>query len=153
VSQTASVSFYHHGFYELSLDDLYDILKIRSLVFNHQQRLIDVSKGECIEIDDQDKVCTHIVGRFPDNQIAVTARLFTNNTPLRLGRLAVHPDFQKHGIGTQLMNYLDSIIESKSIEMNAQSYLINWYSELGWIVSGSEFLECGMKHIRMVKNF
>ena len=83
------------------MDDLYDILKIRSLVFNHQQRLIDVSKGECMEIDDQDQICTHLIGRLSDNQIAVTARLFTNKTPLRLGRLAVNPNFQKHGIGTQ----------------------------------------------------
>ena len=152
MTQNLSVSFYHNKFHDLSLDDLYDILKIRSLVFNHQQRLIDVSKGECIEIDDQDQLCTHLIGRLSDNQIAVTARLFTNNAPLRLGRLAVNPTLQKHGIGTQLMNYLDTIIESKPIEMNAQSYLIDWDSKLGWVVSGSEFIECGMKHIRMVKN-
>ena len=152
MTQNLSVSFYHNKFHDLSLDDLYDILKIRSLVFNHQQRLIDVSKGECIEIDDQDQLCTHLIGRLSDNQIAVTARLFTNNAPLRLGRLAVNPTLQKHGIGTQLMNYLDTIIESKPIEMNAQSYLIDWYSKLGWVVSGSEFIECGIKHVRMIKN-
>ena len=84
MSQNVSVIFYHNKFHNLSLDDLYDILKIRSLVFNHQQRLIDVSKGECMEIDDQDQICTHLIGRLSDNQIAVTARLFTNKTPLRL---------------------------------------------------------------------
>ena len=152
MTQNLSVSFYHNKFHDLSLDDLYDILKIRSLVFNHQQRLIDVSKGECIEIDDQDQLCTHLIGRLSDNQIAVTARLFTNNAPLRLGRLAVNPTLQKHGIGTQLMNYLDTIIKSKPIEMNAQSYLIDWYSKFGWSVSGPEFIECGIKHVRMIKN-
>lgn len=151
-----SIRLSHYQFNDLSLIDLYDILKIRSLVFNHQQRLIDVSKGECVEIDGKDLSCIHIIGRLcdhHDNQIIATARLFDNQSPLQLGRLAVDPTFQKHGFGTKLLDYLDSIIHSKPIEMHAQSYLIDWYSKLGWSVSGPEFIECGIKHIRMVKNF
>ncbi len=147
-----SIKFSHHKFHDLSLDDLYYILRLRSLVFNHQQRLIDVSDGECIEIDGKDVSCTHIIGKLPDDQIVVTARLFDNCSPLKLGRFAVDPDFQKHGIGTNLLDYLDSIINSKPIEMNAQSYLVDWYSKFGWSVSGSEFIECGIKHMRMIKN-
>ena len=116
-----SIKFFHHKFHDLSLDDLYYILRLRSLVFNHQQRLVDVSDGECIEIDGRDVSCTHIIGKLPNNKIVTTARLFDNHSPLRLGRFAVDPDFQKHGIGTSLLDYLDSIIDSKPIEMNAQS--------------------------------
>lgn len=148
-----SVSFYHNDFYELSLDDLYDILRLRSLVFNHQQNVIQLSRGECVEIDGEDKKCSHIIGRDENGKIVATARLFDNNESFRLGRLAVHPELQKKGIGKLVMNYLDSIINSKPIDMHAQSYLIDWYSKLGWSVKGEEFMECGIKHIRMIKNF
>ncbi len=152
MNNQSSVSFSHYRFYDLSLVDLYGILRIRSLVFNHQQRLIDISDGKCIEIDGKDVSCTHIVGRLQDNQIVATARLFDHQSPLKLGRFAVDPDFQKHGFGTQLLDYLDSIIDSKPIEMDAQSYLIDWYSKFDWSVSGPEFIECGIKHVRMIKN-
>ena len=61
-------------------------------------------------------------------------------------------ELQKKGIGKLVMNYLDSIIDSKPIDMHAQSYLIDWYSKLGWSVKGEEFMECGIKHIIMTKN-
>ena len=152
MSQNASLSFYHNDFYELSLDDLYDILRLRSLVFNHQQNVIQLSGGECVEIDGEDKKCSHIIGRNEDREIIATARLFDNNESFRLGRLAVHPELQKKGVGKLVMNYLDSIINSKPIDMHAQSYLIDWYSKLGWSVKGEEFMECGIKHIIMTKN-
>ena len=152
MSQNASLSFYHNDFYELSLDDLYDILRLRSLVFNHQQNVIQLSGGECVEIDGEDKKCSHIIGRNEDREIIATARLFDNNESFSLGRLAVHPELQKKGVGKLVMNYLDSIINSKPIDMHAQSYLIDWYSKLGWSVKGEEFMECGIKHIIMTKN-
>ena len=152
MNNQSSVSFSHYRFDDLSIVDLYGILKIRSLVFNHQQRLIDISDGKCVEIDGKDVICTHIVGKLQDNQIVATARLFDHQSPLKLGRFAVDPDFQKHGFGSQLLDYLDSIIYLKPIEMDAQSYLIDWYSKFGWSVSGSEFIECGIKHVRMIKN-
>ena len=152
MNNQSSVSSSHYRFDDLSLVDLYSILKIRSLVFNHQQRLIDISDGKCIEIDGKDVFCTHIVGKLQDNQIVATARLFDHQSPLKLGRFAVDPDFQKHGFGTRLLDYLDSIIDLKPIEMDAQSYLIDWYSKFGWSVSGPEFIECGIKHVRMIKN-
>ena len=129
MNNQSSVSFSHYRFDDLSIVDLYGILKIRSLVFNHQQRLIDISDGKCVEIDGKDVFCTHIVGKLQDNQIVATARLFDHQSPLKLGRFAVDPDFQKHGFGSQLLDYLDSIIYSKPIEMDAQSYLIDWYSK------------------------
>lgn len=147
-----SAKFNHKKFYDLSIDDLYDILRLRSLVFNHQQNLIQVSGGKCVEIDGEDKKCSHIIGRRENGEIVATARLFDNNEPFKLGRLAVNPELQKSGIGKQVMNYLDSIIQSKSIEMHAQSYLINWYSKLGWSVKGEEFMECGIEHVIMTKN-
>ena len=152
MTSSSSIKFSHYQFAELSLNDLYSVLKLRSMVFNHQQRLIEISDGKCIEIDDKDSNCIHIIGKLPNQQIVATARLFDKQSPLKWGRFAVDPNHQKTGFGTQLLDYLDSIIDSKPIEMNAQSYLVDWYSKFGWSVSGSEFLECGIKHVRMIKN-
>ena len=152
MTSSSSIKFSHYQFAELSLNDLYSVLKLRSMVFNHQQRLIEISDGKCIEIDDKDSTCLHIIGKLPNQQIVATARLFDKQSPLKWGRFAVDPKHQKTGFGTQLLDYLDSIIDSKPIEMNAQSYLVDWYSKFGWSISGSEFLECGIKHVLIVKN-
>lgn len=148
----STIEFSNHRFDDLSLHDLYGILKLRSIVFNHQQRLVEISNGECIEIDDKDPYCIHIIGKLPNQQIVATARLFDKQSPLKWGRFAVDPNYQKNGFGTLLLDYLDSIIDSQPIEMDAQSYLINWYSKYGWSISGDEFIECGIKHVRMIKN-
>ena len=152
MTSPSSIEFSHYRFEDLSLNDLYGVLRLRSIVFNHQQRLVEVSDGKCIEIDDNDSYCIHIIGKLPNQKIVATARLFDKQSPLQWGRFAVDPNFQKHGVGTQLLEYLDSIINSKPIEMNAQSYLIDWYSKFGWSISGPEFIECGIKHVRMIKN-
>ena len=113
MTSSSSIEFSHYQFEDLSLNDLYSVLKLRSMVFNHQQRLIEISDGKCIEIDDKDSNCIHIIGKLPNQHIVATARLFDKQSPLKWGRFAVDPNHQKTGFGTQLLDYLDSIIDSK----------------------------------------
>ena len=40
---------------------------------------------------------------------------------------------------------------SFSIEMSAQSYLINFYTKFGFKVEGEEYLEDDIPHIKMIK--
>ena len=121
MTSSSSIDFSHYRFEDLSINDLYGALRLRNIVFNNQQRLVEVSDGKCIEIDDKDSNCIHIIGKLPNQQIVATARLFDKQSPLKWGRFAVDPNYQKNGFGTQLLDYLDSIINSKPIEMDAQS--------------------------------
>ena len=40
----------------------------------------------------------------------------------------------------------------KNIEISAQKYLKDFYTDLGYEFTGSEYLEDGIPHIRMIKH-
>ena len=100
MTSSSSIEFSHYQFEDLSLNDLYNVLKLRSMVFNHQQRLIEISDGKCIEIDDKDSNCIHIIGKLPNQQIVATARLFDKQSLQQSGeyQLIDPPPFRKIGL-------------------------------------------------------
>ena len=67
----------------------------------------------------------------------------------------VAKDQRKYGYGKQIMEASLAAIEKRfpntSIEISAQSYLIKFYTELGFERIGEEYLEDGIPHVRMCK--
>ena len=58
-----------------------------------------------------------------------------------------------YGVGKKIMNisidYIKQNIKAKSIEISAQKYLKKFYSNLGFIQEGDEYLEDNIPHLRM----
>lgn len=138
-------------FNQLTTQELYQILRLRSEVF--------VVEQDCVyqDVDNKDQKALHIIGT-KNGEIVAYTRIFKpgdyfNN--VSIGRVVVSQDQRKYGLGKQIMQAslaaIDQRFPNQPIEISAQSYLLKFYMELGFKVTGEEYLEDGIPHRRMLK--
>ncbi len=136
---------------QISKDDLFDVLALRTKVF--------VVEQDCPyqELDEYDKKAHHIFYKDKGTVVAVL-RLYVDamDDKLQIGRVAVDVDYRKYGIAKKMMHAcLDFIkvnFENQRVFLSAQTYLIDFYKALGFSIYGEEFLEDGIPHINMTKD-
>jgi ElaA protein len=137
------------NFQDLSNTEIYQILRLRSEVF--------VVEQECIyqDIDNKDKNAVHIFLK-EKNEIIAYSRVFKEKEYFEnpsIGRVVVANKRRMYGVGKKIMNisidYIKQNIKAKSIEISAQKYLKKFYSNLGFIQEGDEYLEDNIPHLRM----
>ena len=136
-------------FQDLSNTEIYQILRLRSEVF--------VVEQECIyqDIDNKDKNAVHIFLK-EKNEIIAYSRVFKEKEYFEnpsIGRVVVANKRRMYGVGKKIMNisidYIKQNIKAKSIEISAQKYLKKFYSNLGFVKQGEEYLEDNIPHVRM----
>lgn len=139
------------AFDELTTKELYQILRLRSAVF--------VVEQDCVyqDVDNRDQKALHVIGKKGGEIVAYT-RIFKPGDYFQnvsIGRVVVSQDQRKYGLGKQIMQASLAAIEqkftNKPIEISAQSYLLKFYTELGFNAFGEEYLEDGIPHMRMLK--
>ena len=140
------LSFTLKRFDDLTLRELYEVLWLRDEVFVVGQKIT----AEC-EVDGHDPQCSHVLGRDGDGRIVATARLFLDDAPIKVGRIGVHPDLQRSGLGTELMHFVHAILGDRPAIMSAQAHLTPWYTSLGWQPLGGVYTEAEIPHQRMVR--
>ena len=137
------------NFQDLSNTEIYQILRLRSEVF--------VVEQECIyqDIDNKEKKAVHIFLK-EKNEIIAYSRVFKEKEYFEnpsIGRVVVANKRRMYGVGKKIMNisidYIKQNIKAKSIEISAQKYLKKFYSNLGFIQEGDEYLEDNIPHLRM----
>ena len=138
-------------FSELSIDELYDLLQLRSEVF--------VVEQDCVyqDVDGKDRNALHIVGKKNDKIVAYT-RCFRPGDYFKyasIGRVVVSKEERKHKYGHDIMKASIRAIEENfniaTIKLSAQTYLKSFYESHGFQIVGDEYLEDGIPHIGMVK--
>ncbi|WP_293298091.1 GNAT family N-acetyltransferase [Allomuricauda sp.] len=138
-------------FNQLTTEELYQILRLRSEVF--------VVEQDCVyqDVDNKDQKALHIIGT-KNGEIVAYTRIFKpgdyfNN--VSIGRVVVSQDQRKYGLGKRIMQAslaaIDQRFPNQPIEISAQSYLLKFYTELGFKITGEEYLEDGIPHRRMLK--
>lgn len=144
------ITFSVKEFHELTLDELYEILHLRSNVF--------VVEQECVylDLDNKDKIAFHVLGK-KSGKIVAYSRLFKDNdyyTEASIGRVVVEPNERKYGYGHQLIAFSIEVtktqINSKSIKIGAQLYLKKFYETHGFQQVGEKYIEDGIPHIHML---
>ena len=145
------INWYIKKFNELSTAEFHDIIQLRLAVF--------VVEQDCVyqDLDGKDRTALHIIGRNEEDAIVATARiLHENSKKVIIGRVVVEKNFRKYGLGKELMkqSISDIIRLYGNIQINiaAQKYLLNFYSSLGFVSSGKEYLEDGIPHVEMNLN-
>lgn len=146
------MEFIVKSFSELSIDELYAILQLRSEVF--------VVEQDCVyqDLDFKDQKALHVIGIKNNNIIAYT-RIFKPGNYFKeasIGRVVVKEKERKFRYGYDLMNAsITAVInnfETKNITISAQVYLTRFYNNLGFKQVGEEYLEDGIPHIEMKLN-
>ena len=142
---------YIKKFEELSVDEIYNILKLRSSVF--------VVEQNCVyqDLDDKDKQAIHLFTE-QDQEIIAYTRIFQKGDYYpenpSIGRVVVSKKERGKEIGKSIMKesilYIKNNHNSKIIELSAQKYLDKFYKELGFYRVGEDYLEDGIPHQRML---
>lgn len=142
--------FFKH-FSELTSHELYQILQLREQVFIIEQ--------DCIypDIDDKDLLGYHLFGIKDDQLICYSRILGPSISYLEpsIGRVLVAENYRQQGIGKQLIlrgiEETKRLFPQKGIRISAQTYLLNFYSNLGFKAVGTPYDEDGIEHIEMFR--
>ena len=138
-------------FNELTVEELYSILQLRSEVFIVEQNCVYQ------DLDGKDRDAWHLMGKEDEKLIAYT-RLFPAGIAYdepSIGRVVTSPLKRKNGLGRELMKWsigqCEKLFGKIPITIGAQLYLKKFYESLGFIVSGEEYIEDGIPHVTMTR--
>lgn len=147
-----SINWILKKFDELTLDELYAILQLRSEVF--------VVEQNCVyhDPDGKDNKAWHLMCFDKDQLIGYTRILppgISYNDP-SIGRVVTASSVRKTGLGWELMlrslDTCEKLFGKLSITLAAQLYLKDFYVSLGFKVSGEVYKEDGIDHIQMTRD-
>ncbi|MEC4113129.1 GNAT family N-acetyltransferase [Myroides pelagicus] len=146
-----SIHWHTKLFDELTVNELYDILRLRTDIF--------VVEQNCAypELDNKDKKCLHVFATL-QNQVIACARIVPpglSYPQISIGRVAVDVTHRKDGMGRTLMQHaLLKIIEEfgpQDIQIGAQCYLKDFYGSFGFEPASADYLEDGIPHLDMIR--
>lgn len=146
------LDIYIKEFNELTLEELYYLLQLRSEVF--------VVEQDCVyqDIDGKDQKSLHVIGK-KNNIIIAYTRLFKQGDYFKeasIGRVVVDKAQRQHNYGSQLIEAsiiaINKVYKTTSIKISAQLYLENYYKKFGFKSTGNTYLEDGIPHISMQIN-
>jgi ElaA protein len=145
-----NLTWRYQSFYELSLDELYKILKIRSEVFIVEQNC------PYQDVDGKDQQSFHLSAWIEDAPVAYV-RIIPPGISYKeasIGRVLTVMSQRKSGTGKILM---EKAIEHTLREFNvteikigAQLYLQKFYTSLGFKQTSALYLEDNIPHIEML---
>ena len=137
-------------FKELSVEEMYQILRIRSEVFVIEQRCIYE------DIDGKDEKAMHVMGKN-NNEIIAYTRILEGGEDYdfpSISRVVVKKENRGKERGRKIMKesikYIVEELKEKTIVLAAQKYLEKFYKELGFIAEGEEYLEDEIPHQKMI---
>lgn len=140
-------------FDELTSDELYELLNLRSEVF--------VVEQDCIynDMDGFDKDAIHVLG-FDKTHLAAYARILPPGTRYKnisIGRVVVDPKSRGKSLGKQLMKQSIELVKTTwgklPVNISAQLHLEKFYADLGFRTVSDVYLEDGIPHLKMEYSF
>jgi len=136
------------AFNELSIEELYEILRVRTEVFVVEQNC------PYQEVDGIDQSSYHVFLK-EGKKIVAYLRVFyrdEKNKIIQIGRVLTTK--RRSGLGTKIMMAGITIakekMNGKSIYIEAQVYAIPFYEQFSFEVCSDEFLEDGIPHVKMI---
>lgn len=139
------------SFNEFTTQELYAVLQLRTEVF--------VVEQDCVyqDLDGKDDKALHVIGT-KEGQVVAYTRVFKAGDyfdEASIGRVVVKKEERQYGYGQKIVEASIKAIKEKfkenKIHISAQTYLKNFYADLGFIEKGNEYLEDNIPHIGMYK--
>ena len=148
-----SVTLHKKTFQELSTDELYELLRVRSEVFVVEQNCV----YQDLDYDDQKSIHLWLTVRQDSGQaekVVALARVCpagTHMTEVSIGRVITTE--RGKGYGKQIMLHaIDAAVEhfgATLIDIEAQEYAKGFYEGVGFKQSSDTFMLDGIPHIKM----
>jgi len=137
-------------FEDLSLGELYDILKLRSEIFVVEQNC------PYQDLDGKDKVSYHLF--LEDNGVVIAAlRIIPENISYKemsIGRVVVKKSYRCKGISKDMMGkaigFITENLKKDGIRLSGQAYLVDFYEALGFKKVSDVYLEDGIEHFEFL---
>ena len=151
-STSIDVAWQWRRFEALSVDDVHDLLALRSAVFVVEQHCVFQDADGC------DRSAWHLLGRATVGPHGLSAYLRCLDPGVRydapsIGRVVTAPAARGTGLGRVLM--VKGIERSRGawpgadIVINAQRRLETFYRSLRFVTEGEPYLEDDIEHVRM----
>ena len=149
------INWQYKSFEQLTVNELYDILKLRQDVF--------VIEQECIypDIDEVDKTATHLFAYSNEGQgICAYLRMLAPGVKYKevaMGRILTSESSRGTGMGKALVAQAIGVVASEypkqAIKISAQVYLIEFYRDFNFEVISEAYDEDGIQHIDMLRTW
>ncbi len=144
-----SIQFKIKPFAELSAQEIYEVLRLRSEVFIVEQNCVYQ------DIDNKDQKALHVLG-YHDGELAAYCRLFDAGNYFEkasIGRVIVSPKYRENKWGHDLMREaiagVKKYFDKTQITISAQMYLQKFYESHGFVKTSEMYLEDDIPHIEM----
>jgi ElaA protein len=147
-----SIRYTYKTFDQLTLDELYAILRLRQEVFVVEQNC------PYLDLDNRDQDSWHVLGKDVGDTIHTYTRLIPKGVSyenyVSIGRVLNSSSVRGQGEGKKLMQYsidiLKSLCPNIPIKIGAQAYLKKFYQDFGFIDVEMPFVEDGIPHLVMI---
>jgi len=143
----------HRKFWgDLTTDELYSILKLRTDVFFIEQRIDE----EELDNRDQEPATEHF-WIADDTGTASYLRVIVDDSPSHLdarhsiGRVVVRDDRRGEGLSKALITEVMASYGHEPIVLHAQEYIAPLYEKFGFESFGEVYDEAGLPHISMYR--
>ena len=147
------LSFKCLPFNELTIDELYEVLRLRAEIF--------VVEQDCVyqDLDNKDQSGHHLLGYDDEGDLVAYTRLLPKGISYEeypsIGRVITSMKVRRNGAGKILMEKsieeIERLFGVRPIKIGAQVYLDRFYRSLGFVPVGEEYLEDGIPHVSMIR--
>jgi ElaA protein len=137
---------------ELTTDELYDFLKLRTDVFFVEQRIDE----EELDNRDQEPTTEHL-WIADDKGTAAYLRVIVDETPQHrdahrlFGRVAVRSDRRGEGLAQVLIDDVLRLYGNEPMLLHSQEYIAPLYAKFGFVPFGESYVEAGLPHVMMYR--
>merc|ERR1712100_763505 len=97
----------------------------------------------------------HVAAFKKDSDLVVGCLvLVPHGKSMRMRQVAVHDDYQKKQVGSQLVHFSEEYAKANGcqrIYCHARDVAVNFYKKHNWIIEGDSFMEVGITHYLLTK--
>ncbi|MFL6052952.1 MAG: GNAT family N-acetyltransferase [Actinoallomurus sp.] len=135
------------SFAELDARTLYALLRLRVDVF--------VVEQQCPypELDGRDTEpgTRHVWLAGDSGAPEAYLRVLDDPDGARIGRVATAPHARGSGLAGRLMEAALEVVGDRTVRLEAQTYVADFYTRYGFVVDGPEYVEDGVAHVPMIR--
>ena len=156
---TTITTWQTRAFTALTLDQLYDVLKLRVDIFVVEQTCYYPDLDSDKDLLDRHPQTLHLLGYQAEKLVAYLRVLpkgqsYANH--ISIGRVVTDTQVRGGGLGHQLMTeglaLCQQYFPSESIKISAQQHLKAYYQKHGFMQVSEMYLEDDIPHIAMIKD-